>query len=183
MNGLFQTPSNPATKRYALSASGWIQRLLMMATSDSSDRSLNCHEGQLKSPYQNPCELQQYFSPLRFLPVPLYSALLISYGLDCLLSRICTLTHTLSCPFSALRKFTSCLKTNSPAHCMKLHFKRVGQGHYFTMSEVYIRDYLLCYTMHVRHAMSPTNNMKGALMNISFVSNNCTVKGSIIMKM
>lgn len=138
-----------------------IQRLLTVATSDSSHRSLHFHEEQLKKSL--PCELQQYFSPPRFLPVPLYSALLISYGLDCLLSRICTLTHTLSCRFSALWKFTSCLKTNSPAHCMKLHFKRVGQGHYFTMSEVYIRDYLPCYTMHVRHAMSPTNNMKGAL--------------------
>jgi len=66
---------------------------------------------------------------------------------------------------------------------MKLHFKRVGQGHYFTMSEVYIRDYLPCYTMHVRHAMSPTNNMKGALLNVSFVSNNCMANSSIIMKM
>jgi hypothetical protein len=65
-------------------------------------------------------ELYQYFSPPRFLSR--CSTFLISYRLDFLLSLYCTL----SCPFTALWKFTSCPKTNSRAHCMKLHFKRVG---------------------------------------------------------
>jgi hypothetical protein len=62
--------------------------------------------------------------PLHFT-FSLYSTFLILYRLDCVLSGNFTLTQTLSCPFHALWKFTSWLKTNSPAHCMKLHFKRV----------------------------------------------------------
>ena len=70
-------------------------------------------------------------SPPQTLPIllspPRSSILscLISCPLLGRLSPRCTLTQT---SFSALSKFTSCSKTNSPTHCMKLHFKRLERG-------------------------------------------------------
>jgi len=57
-----------------------------------------------KSPYLKAVQTSAVLLSPSLLPVPLYSALLTSYDLNCLLSRICTLTHTLFCPFSALWK-------------------------------------------------------------------------------
>lgn len=97
-----------------------IQRLLtwLHLTVGPEDCALEKRNSELCT--QKLSKLYQYFDPPRFLS--LYSTLLISYRLDCPLSRY----YTSSCPFAALWKFTSCLKTNSPAHCMKLHFKRAG---------------------------------------------------------
>jgi hypothetical protein len=181
---LFKTLGTPVTEEYVHSASGQYSKAF--------DGGCVGHQRKKSSLSRRATQMSLPKSSVNFsntsLPLAcslcLYSALLIPYGLGCLLSRNCTLTQTLSCPFSALWKFTSCLKTNSPAHCMKLHFKRAGQGHYFTMSEVYIRDYLRpSYMVNMWHAMSPINNMKGALLNVSVASNNCRVKGSIIIKM